>query len=262
MGRKVARGSRGKAVAGSGGVGDGALAAAPRIKSGARTPSRKREGMGEGREGLRNKANPFMPGLRVREDGWTAARTRTFLASLAQTGCVTDAARIAGMSRKSVNDARARFAEFDRACSTALARALRGLQAVAYERAVMGREMVIIRDGKEVERRIMPSDAMLGLLLKRGDLGDGAGAGAGGSKGTGSGAARTGYRRYDGDATISAEEHFQGWRFDGKGIKYFHPGSAIEKLVTKLERIRANEARARDDDDRPRPLRDDGAAAE
>src|SRR3546814_10515262 len=79
------------------------------------------------------------------------------------------------MSRKSVNDARRRFAEFDRACSTALARARRGLQAIAYERAVVGREMVVIRDGKEVERRIMPSDAMLGLLIKRGELGPGEG---------------------------------------------------------------------------------------
>lgn len=30
--------------------------------------------------------------------------------------------------------------------------------------------MVILRDGREVERRIMPSDSLLGLLLKRGDL--------------------------------------------------------------------------------------------
>lgn len=83
---------------------------------------------------------------------------------------MTDAARVAGMSRKPVNDARGRFAEFDHACSTALARAQRGLQAIAYERAVVGREIVIIRNGKEVERRIMPSDAMLGLLIKRGEL--------------------------------------------------------------------------------------------
>src|SRR3546814_4854378 len=116
-------------------------------------PSRKRKGSKTGGDvGSRN-ANPLMPGLRIREDGWTAARARRFLAVLAQSGCVTDAARVAGMSRKSVNDARRRFAEFDRACSTALARARRGLQAIAYERAVVGREMGIGRDGKEVERR-------------------------------------------------------------------------------------------------------------
>src|SRR3546814_7717763 len=86
----------------------------------------------------------------------------------------------------------------------------------------------------EVERRIMPSDSMLGLLLKRGELGEG-------------GAAGTHYRRYDGDAAISAEEHMQGWRFDGKGIKYFHPGSATAKLLGKLERMRAAFAAERAD---------------
>ncbi|WP_054587301.1 hypothetical protein [Sphingopyxis macrogoltabida] len=111
-----------------------------------------------------------MPGLRVRSDGWTAARTQVFLATLGQTGCITDAARIAGVSRTSVNRSRALFPPFDAACGEAIARALRGLEAVAYERAVEGREMVVIRDGREVERRIMPSDSMLGLLIKRGDL--------------------------------------------------------------------------------------------
>ncbi len=204
------------------------------------TPSRKREGGTTGGDAGGKGANPFMPGLRVREDGWTEARTRTFLAVLAQSGCVTDAARVAGMSRKAVNDARRRFPEFDRACSTALARALRGLQAVAYERAVVGREMVVIRGGKEVERRIMPSDSMLGLLLKRGELGPGEGGG---------GAARAHYRRYDGDAVISAEEHMEGWRFDSAGIKYFHPGSATEKLLGKLERMRAAFATQRDEEE-------------
>lgn len=111
-----------------------------------------------------------MPGLRVRSDGWTAARTRTFLALLAQTGCVADAARVAGVSRTSVNRSRKLFAAFDRACVDALANALRGLEAVAYQRAVEGREMVVIRGGREVERRIMPSDALLAMLIKRGDL--------------------------------------------------------------------------------------------
>ena len=222
MGRKVARGLRGKS-----GVSRGGKAVA--LRQGATpTPTPPHKG-----EGFR-RANPLMPGLRIREDGWTVARTRTFLAALSQTGCVTDAARVAGISRKSVNQARARFDEFDRACSTALARAGRGLKAIAYERAVVGREMVIIRDGKEVERRIMPSDSMLGLLLKRGDLGDG--------EGGGGGAVRPLHKHYDGDAVISAEEHMEGWRFDGAGIKYFHPGSAIDKLLTKLTAMRASVA--------------------
>jgi len=171
MARAVERGSRGELVE-KGSVGGQAHPAAPRIKSGARTPSRKREGIKGGREGLKH-TNPFMPGLRVRSDGWTVARTRVFLATLGKTGCVTDAARVAGVSRTSVNRSRALFAPFDKACGEAIARALRGLEAVAYERAVAGRETVVIRGGKEVERRIVPSDAMLGLLIKRGDLKNG-----------------------------------------------------------------------------------------
>ncbi|WP_179102089.1 hypothetical protein [Sphingopyxis sp. KK2] len=139
MGRKVALGKRGKSVAVSG-------------------------------DGGGCDANPLMPGLRIREDGWTEARTRVFLATLAQTGCVADAARIAGVSTTSVNRSRGLFPPFDKACVEALANALRGLEAVAYQRAVVGRETVIYRGGKEYERRITPSDNLLRLLIRRGDL--------------------------------------------------------------------------------------------
>ncbi len=163
MGRKMERVSRGKAgkqVALREGA--GAHPAATSQQAGkSRCPSRLREGRIE---------NPFMPGLRPREGGWTEARTRTFLALLAQTGCVTDAARVAGVSRTTVNRSRKLFAPFDRACVEALANALRGLEAVAYQRAVEGRETVVIRDGREVERRIVPSDSLLAMLIKRGDL--------------------------------------------------------------------------------------------
>lgn len=156
MGRKAVRGSWGKALAVSGG-GEERNRPSP-------NPSRLREGS------QKSAANPFMPGLRIREDGWTVARTRTFLALLTQTGCVADAARVAGVSTTSVNRSRKLFAPFDRACAGALANALRGLEAVAYQRAVEGRETVVIRDGREVERRIVPSDALLAMLIKRGDL--------------------------------------------------------------------------------------------
>ncbi len=190
MGRKVERFSRGKSGVASG-RGDNALPAATSQQAGKSrgrshgsptTPSRKREGSKASRkeatptpnpslvkEGSQQ-ANPFMPGLRVREDGWTGARTRTFLALLAQTGCVADAARVAGVSTTSVSRSRKLFAPFDRACAEALAKALRGLEAVAYQRAVEGRETVVMRDGREVERRIVPSDSLLAMLIKRGDL--------------------------------------------------------------------------------------------
>src|SRR3546814_19351332 len=63
----------------------------------------------------------------------------------------------------------------DRAGAEALAKALRGLEAVAWQRAVEGRETVVIRDGKEVERRVAPSDALLKLLIPRGDASGAAG---------------------------------------------------------------------------------------
>lgn len=170
MGRKVARVSQGQS--GKVALGGGRNRPSPnasRLREGGKalrkTTAPNPSLVSEGRP-----ANPFMPGLRIREDGWTVARTRTFLALLAQTGCVTDAARVAGVSRTSVNRSRKLFPLFDRACADALANALRGLEAVAYQRAVEGREIVILRGGKEVERRIVPSDSMLGLLLKRGDL--------------------------------------------------------------------------------------------
>ncbi len=180
MGRKVVRGSRGKSGGVAAASGGGEVRNRPsrdRSHGSPTTPCRKREGSkargGAGsriKSGVRERENPFMPGLRVRSDGWTAARTRVFLATLGRTGCVSDAARVAGVSTTSVNRSRALFPPFDTACGEAIARALRGLEAVAYERAVAGREMVVIRDGREVERRIMPSDSMLGLLIKRGDL--------------------------------------------------------------------------------------------
>ena len=189
MGRKVARGSRGKVVVvSSGGGGQAHPAATSEQVRKSRYPSRLREGSKGAREGSKalrqgatptpnsslvregSQENPLMPGLRIREDGWTLARTRVFLAVLAQTGCVTDAARIAGVSTTSVNRSRKLFAPFDAACAEALAKALRGLEAVAYQRAVEGRETIVYRGGKEVERRIMPSDGLLAMLIKRGDL--------------------------------------------------------------------------------------------
>lgn len=46
--------------------------------------------------------NKLLPGLRVRHDGWTEARTQRFLDTLAHTGCVTDAARVAGRYRRNI----------------------------------------------------------------------------------------------------------------------------------------------------------------
>ena len=227
MGRNVERSSRGK----SGeriGVGVGAH---PAATSG---QARKSRGPSPEGEGLNRDANPFMPGLRIRSDGWTAARTRVFLATLGHTGCVSDAARVAGVSRTSVNRSRALFPPFDKACGEAIARALRGLEAVAYERAVEGREMVILRDGREVERRIMPSDSMLGLLIKRGDLKGGRDVHL-----TAEEAAAYELPEAVRDRFLSREEFFSGIVFDNKteGAVKIQGATQEETDAVLLERI-------------------------
>ncbi|HEX8642369.1 MAG TPA: hypothetical protein VF702_00475 [Allosphingosinicella sp.] len=103
--------------------------------------------------------------LRLREDGFTPARQKIFLKALRRTGCVADAARKAGISKNSVDRARRKFADFDARCKAARALALPGLEEIAYQRATVGAPAKVIRNGKLVEVRVQPSDAMLRLLL-------------------------------------------------------------------------------------------------
>ena len=177
------------------------------------------------------RASVLMPGARVREDGWTAARVAKFLAVLVETGCVTDAGRLAGISRTSVNRAREKYPPFDKACREALATALKGLEAVAYQRAVAGRETVVIRKGEEVERRIAPSDALLKLLIQRGDM---AGVGE-----TGKGAVPTDARGrpLTPDDYITREEHDAGFYWEEGQKAKLHPETkgARERLIAKVE---------------------------
>ena len=107
---------------------------------------------------------------RPRQDGWTPATRKVFLATLRKTNCVLDACRVSDMSSTSAYRLRDRDAEFDRLGKEAKKNARQGLVAVAHERAVVGRETIIIRGGEEVERRITPSDSILALLIKQGNL--------------------------------------------------------------------------------------------
>ena len=127
-------------------------------------------------ERARRDKNPLIPGLRVRHDGWTVEKTQRFLDVLAHTGCVRDAARVAGSSNTSAYRLRRIKPEFAVAWDDALLRAGEGLVALAYARAVHGRETVIYRNGEEYERRVQPDSALLALLIKRGDLAGGEGA--------------------------------------------------------------------------------------
>ncbi len=107
---------------------------------------------------------------------------------------------------------------FSDAWERALSRAAQLLMAVAYKRAVEGRETVIIRGGQEVERRITPSDAILGPLLKRSDL--------------------TGGKTPE--EYLSLDEWRQHERFDdyGRKIEIEDPQKTAENFAAKIVQMR------------------------
>lgn len=156
----------------------------------------------------------LLPGLRARHDGWTQERVQKFLDALAHTGCVMDAARVAGMSDVGARRLYARFPAFAKAWDAALAKAHKGLVAIAYQRAVEGKETIIYRRGEEYERRISPSDAMLGLLVKRGDMtGENAG--------------------LKPENVLTPEEYRAGWYFDINKKK--QKGEAKDAIAARVE---------------------------
>jgi hypothetical protein len=157
----------------------------------------------------------------TRHDGWTYQRRSVFLDVLGHTGCVRDACNVAGISSTSAYRLRRIDAQFETAWRTSLARAQKGLEAVAYKHAVIGRETIIIRKGEEVERRITPSDAMLSLLIKRGAL---------------SPEISAAKAQELSEKTLTFEEYKDNWIFDDKGNKLHMPSDADMRSVTN-ERI-------------------------
>ncbi|MBK6706832.1 MAG: hypothetical protein IPG54_04825 [Sphingomonadales bacterium] len=156
----------------------------------------------------------LMPGYKNRHDGWNQQRLQRFLDTLGHTGCVKDAARVAGMSAVAARRAQRRYPLFAAAWEDALDRSRQGLIAIAYQRAVEGRETVIIRKGEEYERKIEPSDSMLGLLIKRGDM---------------SGAKLA----EKSDEVLTYDEWKQGWTFKQYGGKWKPPPA--KEVQARLE---------------------------
>ncbi len=170
----------------------------------------------------------MLPGFRPLKTGWTPERLQRFFDVLTHTGCVLDACHVAGISDASAYKMKTRFPLFAAAWENALNRGNRGLIAIAYQRATQGRETVIIRKGEEYERRIQPSDAMLGLLIKRGDALGGMGQGAGGG-GTVS------------DDVLTFDEWRRHMRFDERGRKIVTEDPAVSagEFLAKMKQIRA-----------------------
>lgn len=106
------------------------------------------------------------PGVRNRADGFTPAKRRAFLDTLAKTGCVSDGARIAGISTVTVDRWRRRDAVFSGACEAALQIASSHIETLAWERAVTGIEEPIWNYGKQVGTRVKRSDSIFRLLLQ------------------------------------------------------------------------------------------------
>lgn len=103
---------------------------------------------------------------RVRHDGFTPARKRKFFKTLRKTGCLSDSARVAGVSRETVRRHRDKWPDFAARVESELAAASGALEAIAWQRATVGAEEKIYRDGELAFVRVKPSDSILRLLLQ------------------------------------------------------------------------------------------------
>jgi hypothetical protein len=113
-------------------------------------------------------AIPFEPApVRRRVNGWTADRQRTFIAALAETGCVSEACAEVGITPRSAYRLREHpgataFRDaWDHAQHLASAR----LTAIAWERAIHGANERLYKDGELIAERRKPSDRLLMWLL-------------------------------------------------------------------------------------------------
>lgn len=116
--------------------------------------------------------------LRPRHDGFTPARQRIFLETLRETGCILDACRSAGISSTTAYNARQRLPDLEKKWDLALAMVATPIEMIAYERATVGAERTVIREGKVVQTERKPSDTILRTLMLNGQRGREAAVGA------------------------------------------------------------------------------------
>lgn len=104
-----------------------------------------------------------------RHDGWSPERQREFIATLADTGSVTAAARAVGMSDTSCYRLRRSpgAESFAAAWDAAIVNATRRLTDVAFDRAISGvDEPVFNREGRVVGVRTRYNDRLLMFLMR------------------------------------------------------------------------------------------------
>ena len=106
--------------------------------------------------------------VRIRKDGWTAARQRIFLTVLSESGSISLACQEAGVSSRSAYRLRARpdAAGFTKAWDDALRLATARLTAIAFERATVGTVREVWKNGELQMQTREPSDRILVFLLQ------------------------------------------------------------------------------------------------
>ncbi len=98
--------------------------------------------------------------------GKNAAWRRVYLHTLAQSGCISIAARAAQVSRVGILKARRRDPEFATAEADAREEGLDLVEASAFKSAIYGDQEPVYHEGKVVGHAVRYSDAMRKLLLE------------------------------------------------------------------------------------------------
>ena len=108
-----------------------------------------------------------VPRQRRRRNGWTEEAQRLFIAALEECGCISRAARVAGMSRRSFyrlleSEGADSFAE---AVDQAIARGVEKVRLMALDRAINGAWVPVVRRGRVVRMEHRVNDRLAIALL-------------------------------------------------------------------------------------------------
>lgn len=109
-----------------------------------------------------------VPRQYYRHDGWTPERQRAFIGALADTGCVSRAARMVNMAQANCYTLRRApgAEEFRAAWDAALDCGLAQLKDIAFERAIEGELVPVFVNGKHMGFRRKRNDALLMFCLR------------------------------------------------------------------------------------------------
>jgi hypothetical protein len=109
-----------------------------------------------------------VPRKTFRHDGWTPERQRAFIGALADTGCVSRAARMVNVAQTNAYSLRRAEGaeEFRRAWDAALDCGLQQMKDIAFERAIEGELIPVFANGRHMGFRRKRNDALLMFCLR------------------------------------------------------------------------------------------------